>query len=523
MRRNEPCYCGSGKRFKHCHGKLETVTILQQQRIDAALRQRRLQQGFGKPIQSYSVQNGRMVVIGRAIMIGKWSTFTDFLLEYFSERIGREWIANEMKLGADGHPIGQWAIELRKSWPPPGTGVRKRLINNAFRSLLSAAYNLYLIEHHYEQYGQPLFDRLLNRLKERVEFFAAFSETRVAAAFLKAGFYLEYEDDLRPGQHPEFTAKYLPTGRPFSVEVKTRTGADSGGDLKSRIKLKNKLSQALKKSLPWTRVVFIDLNLPEIIPDAENPIHGDLLQQVEEAERTLKINGAPAPSAYLFLINHPFHHNLASTEAQAMIGALGFKLDTFQPRTGSFREVIQGREQHPEMHALIDSMMIHSEAPATFDGEHPEFAFDPDAGLARWLVGNQYLVPGPHNEEVLATLQSASAHPETSTMHGVFQANGVNFVVQSLMTDAELAAYLRSPETFFGIVQHVGRRTNSVFELANFFYENYKNAPKEKLLEFLKGHPAIESLRNFSQSELAIFISEQWALSAESKQTKGAA
>ena len=22
MRRNEPCYCGSGKKFKHCHGSL---------------------------------------------------------------------------------------------------------------------------------------------------------------------------------------------------------------------------------------------------------------------------------------------------------------------------------------------------------------------------------------------------------------------------------------------------------------------------------------------------------------------
>ena len=22
MRRNEPCYCGSGKKFKHCHGAL---------------------------------------------------------------------------------------------------------------------------------------------------------------------------------------------------------------------------------------------------------------------------------------------------------------------------------------------------------------------------------------------------------------------------------------------------------------------------------------------------------------------
>jgi preprotein translocase subunit SecA len=21
--RNEPCYCGSGKKFKHCHGKVE--------------------------------------------------------------------------------------------------------------------------------------------------------------------------------------------------------------------------------------------------------------------------------------------------------------------------------------------------------------------------------------------------------------------------------------------------------------------------------------------------------------------
>jgi hypothetical protein len=61
------------------------------------------------------------------------------------------------------------------------------------------------------------------------------------------------------------------------------------------------------------------------------------------------------------LINQPFHFNLAATEAQAMNGALGFKLETFQPRTGSFREVIEGREQHPEMHALIESMKIHSE------------------------------------------------------------------------------------------------------------------------------------------------------------------
>lgn len=48
--------------------------------------------------------------------------------------------------------------------------------------------------------------------------------------------------------------------------------------------------------------------------------------------------------------------------------------------------------------------------------------------------------------------------------------------------------------------------------LADSFYENYRDTEKEKLLGFLKDHPAIEALRNFSQKDLAIFISEQWAL-----------
>ena len=102
--------------------------------------------------------------------------------------------------------------------------------------------------------------------------------------------------------------------------------------------------------------------------------------------------------------------------------------------------MILGRQQHPEMNALIESMKIHSEAPSTFDGEHPEFVFDRQAGEVSWLVGNQYLVPGPDNVEVMATLQSATVSPQGETMHGVFQTSGVNFVVNAPMTDAELAA-----------------------------------------------------------------------------------
>jgi hypothetical protein len=521
MRRNEPCHCGSGKRFKHCHGRLGSEAEdqdLLRKRQEAALHERRLQQGFGKSIQSYALKDRRAVVIGRALMVGGWQTFTDFLLDYFAERIGRQWIANEMRLAEAAHPIALWAIEMRKQAAPNQTsGIAKRTINNAFRSLLSTAYNLYLIEHHYEQYDQPLFERLLNRLRVRDGFFAALSETNAAAAFLKAGFFLEYEDDLRPGQHAEFTATYPPTSRRFSVEVKTRSGVDSGGDLKTRLRLKNKLSQALKKTLSWTRVVFIDLNVPEVIADAEDPALDELLEQIEEAERTLKIKGTPAPPAYLFLINQPFHYNLASIEGAPLIGAFGFKLDTFQPRAATFRQVILGRELHPEMHRLIESMQIHGEPPSTFDGQHPEFTFDPAAGQSRWLVGNEYLVPALGGKEVMARLQSGSVSTATKIMHGVFQADGINFVVQAPMTDAELAAFSRSPETFFGVVQNVGRQANNAFELAEFFYENYKNTTKENLLEFLKDHPAIEMLRNLSQSDLAIFVCEQWALSADTK------
>jgi hypothetical protein len=109
-----------------------------------------------------------------------------------------------------------------------------------------------------------------------------------------------------------------------------------------------------------------------------------------------------------------------------LIGAVGFRLDTFQPRIATFRQIVLGREMHPEMYRLIESMKIHGEPPSTFDGQHPEFAFGKDAAQSRWMIGNKYLVPGPGNEELLAELQNGLAIPEAKTMHGVFLAKGIS-------------------------------------------------------------------------------------------------
>src|SRR3981081_709256 len=161
-KRNAPCPCGSGKKFKHCHGRDGQVDPDPRERLrrEALLRERQAQQGLGKPIQFYTVQNGVAVVIGRSLMVGPWRTFSDFLLDYLAERMGRQRIADEMRKGSAGHPIGQWASSMRGTNPPaPGT-ITAQKINNAFRGILSAAYNIYLIEHHDEQYNQPLFERI---------------------------------------------------------------------------------------------------------------------------------------------------------------------------------------------------------------------------------------------------------------------------------------------------------------------------------------------------------------------------
>ncbi|HXQ03486.1 MAG TPA: hypothetical protein VN831_01870, partial [Bradyrhizobium sp.] len=128
------------------------------------------------------------------------------------------------------------------------------------------------------------------------------------------------------------------------------------------------------------------------------------------------MNAKIAPQGVIIASEFTFHYNLTSLEGAPLIGAFGFRLDTFQPRIATFREVILGREMHPEMHALIESMKLHSEPPSTFDGQHPEFAFGGQERQSRWIIGNEYLMPGPNNEEVLAQLQSGVAVPETKTM-----------------------------------------------------------------------------------------------------------
>lgn len=91
--RNEPCPCGSGKKYKKCHGDLArsdriTAAIAAMPRMiarhEAAEHQRIEQQGLGKPIVAVKMDNGHQFVAvkNRLLYSNKWKTFHDFLGDY---------------------------------------------------------------------------------------------------------------------------------------------------------------------------------------------------------------------------------------------------------------------------------------------------------------------------------------------------------------------------------------------------------------------------------------------------------
>jgi hypothetical protein len=195
--RNQPCPCGSGKKYKRCHGSLAAaLTPLPAPEVFRAgelIRQH--QQGHGRPIIATKVADHQIVAVGNTIYYSKnWKTFPDFLASYIIARLGKEWLEDELaKPVANRHPIMQWEREYadyqRTTLKTPGEVVSAE-INGVVAAYLGTAYALYLLDHNAE-----LQARLLHRLKNVGQFQGAYYELVVASALIRAGFTLTLEDE----------------------------------------------------------------------------------------------------------------------------------------------------------------------------------------------------------------------------------------------------------------------------------------------------------------------------------------
>lgn len=521
--RNAPCPCGSGKKFKKCHGAITPGPTalpepsadslrriqLEMRRHEAREHRRRLMQGLGRPIISFEDHGFRIVAVGNEVRWSKsWITFQDFLLDYIKAVFTPAWGAAELaKPDAQRHPLLDWFTRVgnffrANAGSKQGT-INVAPMNGAVKAYLGLAYDLYLCAHNAE-----LPELLLKRLRNRDQFEGAVYEAYLIGLFAKAGFKIELEDEGdSKDSHCEFTATHLVTGRKFSVEAKAVTSASKrSGPSTESPQIRDKLYEALRKNAKHERIIFIELSRTQTVIANGAP---DWAPQVDEektiAERELTIGGQPAPPAYLFLTNRPFVHAL-DERAQPELGvAYGFKIGTFPVgRSGaSMLELVDQRERHIELYWLLKAMQAHVEIPSTFDDRLPEETFSTER-VAPLHIGETFAVPDDKGGTIPATLVEGTVAENERRAYCVFRTiDGRHFIHTVPLSEEEIGRYHRSPETFFEVVKSVPTVIKHPLDAFDFCYASYAQTPREKLLEFMSSWPEIGAWRDLPQPELA--------------------
>lgn len=520
--RNDPCICGSGRKFKHCHGRdehalpnlffsahLEKQIIAegkrQIERGKAREMQRQKQQGLGRGIISAEHGGLRFVAVGNRVLWGKWKSFADFLGDYLKVMLGSEWGNAEIaKPLAERHPVMQWydkICHLQRTHAKESGELYSAPLTGAVSAYNRLAYNLYLIAHNVKD----IQTRLLGRLRNKDNFQGAYYETQVAAWLINAGFELEFEDEKDISQsHCEFTATYPSTGDRYSVEAKSRETRLGGA---TRNPVGNQLRKALSKRALHKRLVFIDLNKALHTQDA-------VFQALSRAEYILKnsenmeIGGGAAPPAYVCVTNMNDQHALDGTAVATAVAFFSFKIDDFVGVDfSSLRAAARARERHWPMYQLLKSIGRHNEIPQTFGGELPSevFAINPHPRLQ---VGDFYKVPGPRGAEVAAELMQAVVMEGKAYAILRDPATGENWIGTFEMTPAELADHARHPDTYFCVYQPQGKTVETAMDLFDFFVESHRDMPKEQLIALLPNHPDQASLHCLSKDELVELVAE---------------
>jgi len=526
--RNSPCICGSGKKFKHCHGRpeyalpnlIDNVAFERQivaegkrklERHKAQEIQRQKQQGFGRPIISMEHKGYRFVAVGSRVHYGRWKTFADFLHDYIKVTIGSDWGNSEIaKPLGERHPLMQWYdkvchIQMAHAGNPGE--LFSTPITGAVSAYNRLAYNLYLIAHN----GKDIETRLLDRLRNKDNFQGAYYETQVAAWLIRAGFELDFEDEQDVSHsHCEFTATYLPTGEKYSVEAKSRETRPGGS---ARTPVGRQLRKALVKKADHKRLVFIDLNKALHSVEAGHRATDRAESIIKQSETSMEIDGSPAPSAYVCISNMNDQHALDGSALATMLAFIGFKLPDFMGEYGSLREAARARERHLPMFRLLRSLEEHREVPQTFGGELPSEVFSTEK-IPRLKVGGVYLVPGPNGQEVPAELMQAVVTDKKA--HAIMRdpKSCENWIGTFEMTAEELADHEQHPDTYFGVYQKQGRRAETAMDMYDFFVEAYENTPKEKLIAQLPNYPNQEELKQLSERELVEIVAERYTYGA---------
>jgi SEC-C motif len=379
--RNDPCYCGSGEKFKRCcinepqfNAPLKTVNFselpenVRQRFIAQQVREAQRVRKFGHVRAPVVIehQGHKLVAVGDRILWSKeWKTFHDFLGTYIAAVLTRDWGNSEIKKPwGDRHPILQWyhlLCDFQRTFINGDGKVYVSTMTGPVKAYYSLAYDLYTLEHH-----SLLQKRLIKRLKARDQFQGARYEVYVCAAFVRAGFEVELEDEGAPGTHCEFTANHKDIGVRYSVEAKSRHRPGYLGQREAakrpeeiQADVYKLLQHALMKQAKHQRVVFVDVNVPpDNRPVFEKEWTRTVAAQLKRLEETQRMD-EPWPPAFVFFTNHPYHY-VGNNTAEPGHTTLftGMNIPEFKQADES---IITAR--FPAIKALVESVLSHTEVP----------------------------------------------------------------------------------------------------------------------------------------------------------------
>ena len=533
--RNEPCHCGSGKKYKKCHlmsdqdqerakhraeqmrpraAPPHIIEMMRRREIQEEIRS--VQQGLGRPIISTMFKDHRMVAVGNQIFWSRdWKTFPDFLSTYIIKTLGSDLGNAEIKRPlAERHTIMQWYdayARYQQSTIKEKGQVASAKINGVVACYLGLAYSLYLIAHNLE-----LQARLVKRLLGPAQFQGAYYELIVANALIRAGFTLELEDETdSDSKHCEFSAVSRTTGKKYWVEAKMRsvsgilgkTDTDGTKEENPLSHLSQHVTAALKKPATDDRLIFVDVNAP-FIPGEGVPTW------VEKARNALvryeRRHGEA--NAYVIVTNLPFHRMLQDDPVIIAL-PMGLGMPEFN-RPGVMRlvEAYRRKQKHIDIYNICESLEKYLVFPATFDGSLPSEQGDNPA--RRVQIGETYLFEGIGGPEgTVGTVTSATVNEaEKKAYIAITRMQGGSIILTQPMTDDALADYKAHGDAYFGDPGRPKKRDiSSTFELFEWLMECYAKTPRDKLLEFVKDAPNYEELRQMPDDELRANCCEMFA------------
>jgi hypothetical protein len=521
-RRNEPCPCGSGKRFKRCHGVLDGPNGLfaRQQAALRALelhraneRIREAQQGEGRPIVALEVGDHQFVAVGLSLYPMKdCKTFPDFLARYIQIKLGAEWGTAELaKPLTERHPIMQWFDAIGRyrlveaKGKPPGE-IHESVITGAVACYMGLAYGLFLLDHNVE-----LQERLLRRLKDVGNFAGAYYEIIIARLLIRAGFTLELEDETDgDSKHCEFSATSKVTERKYWVEAKMRSiagvlGKTEGNDRKPLKMLVPHLNKAFAKpAADHPRLIFVDLNTAEGLQgDPRNPRwFPDAVARLSKYEREKLPAGE---SAHVFVTNIAYHRQMDSAPTSVVL-PYGLGNDFERPGEIRLSDWYRRRRRHSDAHKIVEAFGRDLVFPVTFDGSLPSEKY---GGRMRPIIGETYFFPQLSENGQEATVTGAHVDEASGEMVLVLADQRGKFsFVREKMSAAELADYKQHPDAYFGRIVPRERRADTPFELFEFLVDSYKALTRDKLIANLQGHPGLFP-QSMSDDDLLLLFCEQ--------------